>query len=85
MAIMMVRALEYTGQPVTLSASVIDTLSPFKDRSKILSQSIEFVAKAVKAGIIQGVSTTQFQPQGNATRGQAAVMLQRMLKTAGYL
>ncbi|NQX47182.1 Ig-like domain-containing protein [Paenibacillus tritici] len=85
MAIMMVRALEYTGQPVTLSASVMDTLSPFKDRSKILSQSIEFVAKAVKAGIIQGVSTTQFQPQGNATRGQAAVMLQRMLKTAGYL
>lgn len=85
MAIMMVRALEYTGQPVTLSASVMDTLSPFKDRAKILSQSIEFVAKAVKAGIIQGVSTTQFQPQGNATRGQAAVMLQRMLKTAGYL
>ncbi|ETT79474.1 outer membrane protein [Paenibacillus sp. FSL R7-277] len=85
MAIMMVRALEYTGQPVTLSASVMDTLSPFKDRARILSQSIEFVAKAVKAGIIQGVSTTQFQPQGNATRGQAAVMLQRMLKTAGYL
>lgn len=85
MAIMMVRALEYTGQSVTLSASVMDTLSPFKDRAKILSQSIEFVAKAVKAGIIQGVSTTQFQPQGNATRGQAAVMLQRMLKTAGYL
>ncbi|WP_342547762.1 Ig-like domain-containing protein [Paenibacillus sp. FSL P2-0089] len=85
MAIMMVRALEYTGQPVTLSASVMDTLSPFKDRARILSQSIEFVAKAVKVGIIQGVSTTQFQPQGNATRGQAAVMLQRMLKTAGYL
>lgn len=85
MAIMMVRAMEYTGQSVTLSASVMDTLSPFKDRAKILSQSIEFVAKAVKAGIIQGISTTQFQPQGNATRGQAAVMLQRMLKTTGYL
>lgn len=85
MAIMMVRALEYTGQPVTLSASSMDTLSPFKDRARILSQSLEFVAKAVKAGIIQGVSTTEFQPQGNATRGQAAVMLQRMLKTAGYL
>ncbi|MEK3760806.1 Ig-like domain-containing protein [Paenibacillus sp. FSL P4-0338] len=85
MAIMMVRALEYSGQSVTLSASVMDTLSPFKDRAKILSQSIEFVAKAVKAGIIQGVSTTEFQPQGNATRGQAAVMLQRMLKAAGYL
>lgn len=63
----------------------MDTLSPFKDRARILSQSIEFVAKAVKAGIIQGISTTQFQPQGNATRGQAAVMLQRMLKSAGYL
>ncbi|KHL93727.1 hypothetical protein QW71_22030 [Paenibacillus sp. IHB B 3415] len=85
MAIMMVRAMEYTGQPITLSASVMDTLSPFKDRAKILSQSTEFVAKAVKAGIIQGISTTQFQPQGNATRGQAAVMLHRMLKMAGYM
>ncbi|WP_238651145.1 Ig-like domain-containing protein [Paenibacillus piscarius] len=85
MAIMMVRALEYTGQPVALSASAVNTLSAFKDRAKILSQSIEFVAKAVKAGIIQGISTTEFQPQGNATRGQAAVMLHRMLKTAGYL
>jgi hypothetical protein len=85
MAIMMVRALDYTGHPVTLSSSVIDTLSPFKDKAKILSQSSEFVAKAVKSGIIQGMSATEFQPQGNATRAQAAVMLQRMLKMASYM
>lgn len=85
MAIMMVRAMESTGQPITLTASVADTLSMFKDRTKIQSQSTEFVAKAVKAGIIQGISATQFQPQGNATRAQGAMMLQRMLSKAGYL
>lgn len=83
MAIMMVRALEYTGNPVTLNGTPASTLAVFKDKNKI--QSPEFVAKANQSGIILGVSAGVFQPQGNATRGQAAIMLQRMLKKAGYL
>ncbi|MBW4081681.1 Ig-like domain-containing protein [Paenibacillus sp. S150] len=85
MAIMIIRAMEYTGNPITLNGSSASALAAFKDRSKIQSQAAEFVAKAVQQGIILGMTTAEFQPQGNATRAQAAVMLQRMLNMAGYL
>ncbi|MCL6601883.1 MAG: Ig-like domain-containing protein [Paenibacillus sp.] len=83
MAIMMIRAMEYTNHPITLKGTSASVLATFKDKNKI--QSDEFVAKAVQSGIILGVSAGIFQPQGNATRAQAAVMLQRMLTKADYL
>ncbi|CQR58638.1 Ig-like domain-containing protein [Paenibacillus riograndensis] len=85
LAIMIIRAMEYTGRPITLNGTSATALVAFKDRSKIQNQAAEFVAKAVQQGIILGMTTTEFQPQGNATRAQAAVMLQRMLTMAGYL
>jgi hypothetical protein len=85
LAIMIIRAMEYTKNPITLNGTAASTLSAFKDKGKIQSASAEFVAKAVQAGIILGMTATEFQPQGNATRAQAAVMLQRMLNIAGYL
>jgi len=83
MAIMMVRAMEYTSHPVTLNGTAASGLATFKDKAKI--QNTDLVAKAVQAGIIQGISVGVFQPQGNATRAQAAVMLQRMLSKVDYL
>ncbi|MEC0129235.1 SwmB domain-containing protein [Paenibacillus pabuli] len=83
MAIMMVRALDYGGQPTVLKSSAASTLSKFKDNKKI--QSKDAVAKAVQEGIIQGMTSKTFEPQGNATRAQAAVMLKRVLDTLGYL
>ncbi|WP_413036159.1 Ig-like domain-containing protein [Paenibacillus xylanilyticus] len=83
MAIMMVRALDYGGKPVTLKSSAAATLTKFKDNKKV--QSKEEVAKAVQEGIIQGMTSTTFQPTGNATRAQAAVMLKRVLIKIGYL
>ncbi|WP_410770786.1 SwmB domain-containing protein [Fontibacillus sp. BL9] len=77
MALMMVRAMEYSGHDIYLGNSSAQVLAKFKDGAKI--QSKETVAKAVKEGIIQGVSANQFQPAGNATRAQAAVMLKRVL------
>lgn len=85
LAIMIIRAMEYTEHPITLSGTAASALSAFKDRNKIQNAAAEFVAKAVQEGIILGMTTTEFQPQGNATRAQAAVMLQRMLGMAGYL
>ncbi|MHA6532706.1 Ig-like domain-containing protein [Paenibacillus sp. BAC0078] len=85
LAIMIIRAMEYSGNPVTLNGPPSSTLAAFKDRARIQSQAAEFVAKAVQQKIILGMTTTKFEPQGNATRAQAAVMLQRMLTTAGYL
>ncbi|HEY2494667.1 MAG TPA: Ig-like domain-containing protein [Paenibacillus sp.] len=83
MAIMVVRAMNYTGYKSTLSLTPSQTLKAFKDRAKI--QSPESVAKVVQEGILQGVTATSFQPKGNATRAQAAVMLKRLLVTVGYL
>lgn len=85
LAIMIIRAMEYTEHPITLSGTAASKLSVFKDKNKIQNAAAEFVAKAVQEGIILGMTTTEFQPQGNATRAQAAVMLQRMLNMAGYL
>ncbi|WP_438348834.1 SwmB domain-containing protein [Paenibacillus sp. FA6] len=83
MAIMMVRAMDYAEYKSANTSTAVTTLSKFKDRGKI--QSLDSVSRAVKEGIIQGVSTTTFQPQGNATRAQAAVMVKRLLSTIGYL
>ncbi|WP_379157209.1 Ig-like domain-containing protein [Paenibacillus sp. sgz5001063] len=85
MAIMMVRAMDYTKHPITLNGTASSSLLKFKDSSKIHSQNTAFVAKAIQAGIILGMTPTEFQPQGNATRAQAAVMLERMLKQAESL
>ncbi|MDO3412093.1 Ig-like domain-containing protein [Saccharibacillus sp. CPCC 101409] len=83
MAIMMVRALKYAGTEVTLGGSASQVLAPFKDKAKI--KYTDDAAKAVQAGIIQGAGGGKFNPQGNATRAEAAAMLQRVLQKAGYL
>ncbi|GIP28718.1 hypothetical protein J23TS9_38480 [Paenibacillus sp. J23TS9] len=83
MAIIMARAMNYTGFRTELTYSPATYLKKFKDYKQI--QSPESVARLLKEGIIQGVSPTAFQPKGNATRAQAAVMLERLLKKVGYL
>ncbi|WP_019635601.1 Ig-like domain-containing protein [Paenibacillus fonticola] len=83
MALMMVRAMNYAGYEISLNGSSAATLNRFKDNNKIYSK--DNVAKAVKEGIIQGVSLDTFQPQGNATRAQAAVMLKRVLEKLNYI
>lgn len=80
MALMMVRAMEYAGYKMNTGSSTTTTLSRFKDSTKI--QSKDTVAKAVNEGVIQGVNVGtgfQFQPAGNASRAEAAVMLKRVL------
>lgn len=79
MALMMIRAMEYSGYSVN-SGSSAQILSKFKDAAKI--QAKDTIAKAVSEGVIQGVSVGsgfQFQPTGNASRAQAVVMLKRVL------
>lgn len=84
MSLMLVRAMAYAGQDISLDGlTSAQLLGRFKDNGKI--QSKETVAKAVKEGIIQGVSIDTFQPQGNATRAQAAAMLKRVLEKLNYI
>ncbi|MCQ4088144.1 Ig-like domain-containing protein [Saccharibacillus sp. JS10] len=83
MAIMMVRALNYTGTDVKLNSGASQILSAFKD-SKAIKYTDE-AAKAVQAGVIQGGSGGRFNPKGNATKSEAVVMLARVLQNADYL
>ncbi|MNJ49237.1 Endoglucanase precursor [compost metagenome] len=83
MALMMVRAMSYAKENITLNGTAAQTLSRFRDASGI--QDKETVAKAVQSGIIQGMSATSFQPKGNATRAQAVVMIRRVLSKINYL
>ncbi|MDO7906549.1 Ig-like domain-containing protein [Paenibacillus sp. JX-17] len=83
MAIMMVRAMNYSGYQTVLSSTPANILGKFKDVKSIQTQ--DTVAKAVQNGIISGVTVNTFQPAGKATRAQAAIMLQRVLRKIGYL
>ncbi|GIO33199.1 MULTISPECIES: SwmB domain-containing protein [Paenibacillus] len=83
MAIMMMRAMNYAGYQATLAYTPETYLKKFADYKQI--QAKDAIAKLLKEGIIQGVSEKAFQPKGNATRAQAAVMLQRMLEKIEYM
>lgn len=58
-------------------------LQPFLDQSAIEGWARGDVASAIQAGLAQGVSSARFDPDGAATRAQAAVMLQRIAKKLG--
>ena len=80
MATMMQRAMTYAGTQPNASITV---LAKFADRGKISSWAANAVAANVQAGIMNGVSATQFKPKANATRAEAAAMVKRFLVYAG--
>lgn len=81
MALMMVRALKYGGVNTSLTGTPEQALTKFHDASKIRYK--EAVAQTVQSGVIQGLNANTFQPKGNATRAQAAVMIKRVLDKVG--
>ncbi|MFU1796305.1 SwmB domain-containing protein [Paenibacillus azoreducens] len=83
MAMMMMRAMNYSDYRTTLTFAPEKYLQKFKDYKQI--QAVDAVAKLLNEGIIQGVSANAFQPKGQATRAQAAVMLQRLLEKIQYM
>jgi len=82
MATMMLRAINYTNHQVSQSTAA---LSKFADRGQISSWARSGVAASVNAGIIKGVTATRFAPKKNATRAEAAVMIQRLLTYVEFL
>jgi len=69
---------EKTSQPT-------DVLLNFDDAMQISSWARDAVAEAVAAGIIQGVDEDWLAPTETATRAQAAVMLERLMRKIGFL
>ena len=70
MAIMLVRALGYD----TMASSVAEYGVPFAD----VTENIGYITIAYNFGIITGMTDTTFEPDGFATREQAAAMMMRL-------
>jgi hypothetical protein len=82
-AAMIIRALKISGYELEKNTQEYQTvLGQFKDKDKIASWGLEDMAKAVRLGIIKGISFNQIAPGKNATRAQGAVMINRLIKLA---
>ncbi|MCS7461000.1 bacterial Ig-like domain-containing protein [Paenibacillus doosanensis] len=79
MAVMIDRTLKFTGKQGNTNTG---KLAAFKDSSTISSWAQDAAAGAVNAGIINGLTDTEFAPREQASRAEAAVMLKRLLQFA---
>ena len=82
MVTMIVRSLKFGGKEFLPGNS---SLAKFTDRASISAWSKDAVEISLAAGIVQGTTDTTFAAQDNATRGQAAAMLKRMLLTLQFI
>jgi len=67
------------------AGSADEVISRFGDNAAIKDWAREAVAEAVQAGIINGNTRGEFNPEADATRAEAAVMLMRTLGYAGFM
>ena len=75
MAAMIYRYAEYKG----IELPETNELITFDDEEQIADYAAEAVDTMQKAGIINGMDNNEFQPQGTATREQAAKMISVLL------
>jgi len=77
LAAILYRYAEYNDYDV----SGRDDLSEFTDRSSISGYALDAMRWAVDEGLITGITDTTIEPQGTATRAQAATMFMRFMST----
>ena len=73
LAAMLMNYSAWKGEDVSARAD----LSAYSDQPSTWAE--ETMSWAVAEGLISGVTSTELQPQGNATRAQVAAILQRFL------
>ena len=77
LAAILYRYAEYNDYDV----SGRDDLSEFTDRNSISGYALDAMRWAVDEGLITGITDTTIEPQGTATRAQAATMFMRFMST----
>ncbi|WP_339204168.1 discoidin domain-containing protein [Paenibacillus sp. FSL K6-3182] len=82
MAVMIARAIEFTGKMVNPAEFVLD---PFADQGDISDWALESVAINRYANVMQGLSDSTFSPKEEATRAQAVTILKRMLQYLQFI
>lgn len=76
MAVMMQNYAKATGYKIPVSVAAVT----FSDNAKISAYAKEAVRTMQQAGIMQGKGNNTFDPQGNATRGEASTILRRFVE-----
>ncbi len=77
MAKILVSSLDLCGIEMTISESEKSRIAEYSDYENVSAWAQDYVAKAMKYGIINGTSETTIDPLGNATREQAITMSNR--------
>lgn len=85
MAVLTVRAMQFAGHSAARESNDGEVLAKFADRSRIQAWAASAVAELVEAGVIQGMTSDTFAPEGNLTRAQTAVVLKRMLSILEFI
>ncbi|MDF2935172.1 MAG: 5-nucleotidase, partial [Paenibacillaceae bacterium] len=80
MAVMMNRALKAAGKPAPSGNG-----AAFADQGQIPEWAADAVSAGAAAGLVEGTSGNRFAPAAQATRGEAAAMLKRLLKYAEFI
>lgn len=82
MAAVLSKAMKFTGKTLTADPA---GLAKFRDAASIPAWSRAAVAEIAAAGIIQGTPDGAFAPAKLATRAEAAVMLEKTLKSLQFI
>ncbi len=85
MAIMISRATIAAGKAIDVTGKHDEVLAKFQDKASISSWAQLAVAQSVEAEIMTGMTANTFNPSANATRAQAAVMLNRFLQYTDFI
>ncbi|MDF2841456.1 MAG: copper amine oxidase family proteinputative S-layer protein [Clostridia bacterium] len=77
MAVIFVRALKIMDKDVKIELS---NISVYSDQANISSWAKKQVEVAIEAGLMNGVSSTKFEPKKAANKEQSAVVIERLMK-----
>jgi hypothetical protein len=82
MAVILSKAIKYTGTTLTADPAA---LAKFSDAADIPAWSQAAVQEIAAGLIIQGRPDGSFAPQHNATRAEAVTMLEKTLKSLQFI
>ncbi|WP_054971902.1 S-layer homology domain-containing protein [Paenibacillus sp. A3] len=84
MAVMIARALKAAGS-APKAGNAAAALDAFRDKQAVSSWAKEALSQSLDTGLMNGMTESTLEPASHATRAQAAVMLKRLLRYAGYI
>lgn len=85
MAVMLARALVYTGNEPDAQGDISRFQYRFADGGNIEPWALNGVLHVIQTGIMQGDEENRLRPDAAASRAESAVVLLRLLEAASYL